>query len=180
MTSRWPRSLGSDVTSTGITRKKLQIFLLFLAILHYNLSKKTKNDFAIFSSDVTWEVTSRWPRSLGSDVTSQWLHFHFKWPSLLQVARRWPEPLALAICSSLAKSDVTSFKWRSLQVTSLPWPSARHFKWHHLGKKIFYVKTFEIAQNARKSEKKIFKIFLQVTSLFWPSASHFSSDRHLN
>ena len=94
VTSRWPRSLGSDVTSTDITRKKLQFFFAFFGQFYVIICpKKAKMILQFFSSDVTWEVTSRWPRSLGSDVTSQWLYFHFKWPSLLQVARRWPEPL---------------------------------------------------------------------------------------
>ena len=42
------------------------------------------------------------------------------------------ETKASTICSSLERSDVICFKWRSFQVTSLLLPSASHFKWRHL------------------------------------------------
>ena len=95
--------------------------------------------------------------------------------------------MALAICSSLERSDVTFFKWRSLQVTSLPWPSARHFRSDVTSQNFWNFFFRENVWNCPKCQKKVKKKFqkflvtsLQVTSLPWPSASHFSSDRHLN
>ena len=63
--------------------------------------------------------------------------------------RRSKYIMAFTICSSLERSDVICFKWRSLQVTSLLLPSASHFKWRHLSKffKNFFLLYFGILGN---------------------------------
>ena len=82
-------------------------------------------------------------------------------PSKVSYIKKAPATMASTIWSSLERSDVICFNWRSLQVTSLLLPSASHFKWRHLSKifkNFFCSKWCKIAQNTKIKQKNFSEI----------------------
>ena len=124
--------------------------------------KYSKNGFAFKNLHQKLILDKIHPKFFKWKVLNEQFHF-LSLSNVNEVFKTlFEEILALAICSSLERSDVTFFKWRSLQVTSLPWPSARHFRSDVTSQNFwnfFFMKTFEIAQNAKKKWKKDFKNF---------------------
>ena len=70
-----------------------KIFEIFFSLYFSKLGNfKCFHEKRIFHQVTSLEVTGRWPKSLGSDVTWEVTVTWKKWRHFFQVTSRWPEP----------------------------------------------------------------------------------------